>query len=242
MVERDAKRGSPGEPEVWLALETSTGSGSVGVWSDGLAFEETLGVQGTHSERLLPAIDRALDLTGTRPEEVAAFVVGSGPGSFTGVRVAAAVAKGWAMARRVPLFAYSSLLAVAAGCAARDPVCALFDARRGQVYAACYDLARGAPRERLAPGAWTIGGLLERLQSLGLAPRFAGEGASVYQSEISKAFGAASLLPSHLGVPRAASLLWLRSVAPDLGRIPRPESWEPVYLRDWRVVEEGARG
>jgi tRNA threonylcarbamoyladenosine biosynthesis protein TsaB len=66
-------------------------------------------------------------------------IVGAGPGSFTGVRVAAATARGLAHGLGVPLYAYSSLAAVAMETGLDGNVCALFDARRGEVYAACYE-------------------------------------------------------------------------------------------------------
>lgn len=227
--------------EIWLAVETATPAGSVAVWRDGLAFEQTLRIQGTHSERLVPAIQQALDATGTRPEAVTDFVVGSGPGSFTGVRLAASLAKGWVSARQTRLFAYPSLLAVAAGGGMEVPVCALFDARRGEVYAACYEILCGGVSERLAPAAWRIQDLLAELSARGLEPVFAGEGAGVHREAIRAGLPKARILPDHLGVPRAASLLWLRSVAPALGRVDRTDAWEPLYVRDWRVRDDRGR-
>ncbi len=233
-----AETAATGESPIWLAVETATSVGSVAVWRGGLAFECSLRIQGAHSERVLPALEHALSVTGTLPEEVSAFVVGSGPGSFTGVRIAASMAKGWAMARETPLFAYSSLLAVAAGCGSSGPVCALFDARRGQVYAACYEISTAGPAEKLAPGAWRVEELLDELARQSLRPAFAGDGALAHREAIGRAFGDAAVLPGHFAPPRAASLLWLRDVAPDLGRVERPEVWEPLYVREWRVPEE----
>jgi tRNA threonylcarbamoyladenosine biosynthesis protein TsaB len=240
---RDAGwRVGPGKREVWLALETATAVGSVAVWKGGLVFEQTMRIQGTHSERVLPALDHALSVTDTAAEEVTALVIGSGPGSFTGVRIAASLAKGWSLARGTPLFAYPSLLATAAGAGATGLVCALFDARRGQVYAACYELSEGGPpEEQVAPSAWRIDELLEELAARGLEPVFVGEGALAYRERILAATGGASILPEHVGIPRAASLLWLRSVAPELGRVGRMAEWEPLYVRDWRVAEERGR-
>ncbi|MGD8866107.1 MAG: tRNA (adenosine(37)-N6)-threonylcarbamoyltransferase complex dimerization subunit type 1 TsaB [Gemmatimonadales bacterium] len=237
----DRKRAAAGKPDVWLAVETSTPSGSVAVWKDGLAFEQTLRIQGTHSERLVPAIQHALAASETSPEQVTDFVVGSGPGSFTGVRLAASLAKGWVMARQTRLFAYPSLLAVAAGSGSKEPVCALFDARRGEVYAACYDVVSEILNERLPPGAWRIPDLLAELSARELEPAFAGEGAATYREAIRAAWPDAEILPEHLGVPRAASLLWLRGEAPDMGRVDRPDAWEPVYVRDWRIPDDRGR-
>jgi len=237
-----ARARSANRPEaVWLAVETSTPAGSVAVWKDGLACEQTLRIHGTHSERLVPAIEQALAATELRPEQVTDFVVGSGPGSFTGVRIGASLAKGWAMARQTPLFAYPSLLAVAAGCGVTSPVCALFDARRGEVYAACYEVSPVGVIERLPPIACRIQDLLAELSSRALEPVFAGDGAEIHREAIQAAWTEARILPEHLGLPRAASLLWLRMVAADLGRIEHPDTWEPMYVRDWRIPEDQGR-
>ncbi|MGD2216837.1 MAG: tRNA (adenosine(37)-N6)-threonylcarbamoyltransferase complex dimerization subunit type 1 TsaB [Gemmatimonadales bacterium] len=227
-----------GEPQVWLALETATSVASVAVWRDGLAFECSFNIQGSHSERLLPAVDHALEVTGILPEQIAALVVGSGPGSFTGVRIAASMAKGWTMARGTPLFAYSSLLALAAGTGVSGPVCAAFDARRAEVYAACYEMSKQGTSERLAPAAWRLEALLDELARRNLEPAFVGDGARAHQEKITAALANAVVLPEHLALPRAASLLWLRSVAPELGHVPQPRDWEPLYVRDWRVPDE----
>ncbi len=233
-----ATKAARARSDTWLAVETSTQLGSVAVWKDELVFEYTLRIQGAHSERLLPAIDHALQATATAPEDVSAFVVGSGPGSFTGVRIAASLAKGWAMARHTPLFAYPSLMAVAAGTGVAGTVCALFDAKRGEVYAACYDVRPDGPYERLAPTAWRVEELLAELARQNLKPTFAGEGAIAYREAIAAAVAGATVLPEHLGIPRAASLLWLRRVAPGAGRVEEPAAWEPAYVRDWRLPRE----
>lgn len=237
---RPAGSVQPAAGDLWLGLETSTSTGSIAIWRGGVVYEETQRIQGVHSERVLPAIARALDAAGATPEDVTALAVGSGPGSFTGVRIAASIAKGWASARGTPLFAYSSLLAVAAGVPAGQSVCALFDARRGEVYGACYRCDPSGFSTVLEPGAWPMAALLELLAERDLDPVFAGEAAQLHGAMIERACGSGRILPSHLGMPRAASLLWLRSVAPDAGRVAEPAAWAPSYVRDWKVPEEGA--
>lgn len=240
MVSPVGRRGGDGARDdgTWLAVETGRPTGSVAVWKGGLVFEQLFRIQGGHSERLLPAIDAALRLSDTTPADVSSFILGAGPGSFTGVRIAAAMAKGWAMAQGTTLYAYSSLLTVAAGCGMVGPVCAMFDARRDEVYAACYDLSCESPTERLAPGAWRIEALLAELANRKLQPSFAGDGAILHREVISEAFAAGHILPEHLGIPRAACLAWLRSNFPELGRVDDPAVWEPEYVRDWKVPEE----
>lgn len=237
--EAGAGREATGGEEVWLAVETSTSSGCVAVWKGGLAYEETQRIHGVHSERVLPSIARAMEVVGVRPDEVTSLVVGSGPGSFTGVRIAASLAKGWVGARGTQLFTYSSLLAVAAGAGVGRALCAMFDARRGEVYAACYTIGADGYTTEIGPGAWDVRRLLSEIADRGLDPAFAGDGAARNRSVIADAFGRERVLPDHLGSPRAASLLWLRAVAPDAGRVERPGQWTPLYVREWRVPEQG---
>ena len=237
MVKPAGARAAP-TGEAWLAVETSTQTGSVAVWRNGLAFEQAFRIQGAHSELVLPAIDRALKISAVAPEKVGSFIVGIGPGSFTGVRIAVSLAKGWAAARGTALYAYPSLLAVAAGCGTEGQVCALFDARRGEVYGACYELSCGRlPVELVAPGAWSVADLLDELANRGIEPIFVGEGARVYRESICSSVAGARVLPDHLAMPRAGSLVWLREIGAEVGRVERPEDLEPLYVRDWKVPD-----
>lgn len=240
MVKRARQGGGRCRPqsEVALGLDTSTAMGSVAVWCGGLAAEESLRIQGAHSERVLPSVHHLLAAVGVSPHEVSILVVGSGPGSFTGVRIAAALAKGWSMARATSLFAYPSLLAVVAGTGAGGPVCAMFDARRGQVYAACYEIRPEEPRELLASGVWHVSELLDELHHRHILPAFAGDGALLNREAIQKRLPDATVLPETSAAPRAAALLWLQRTYPELGHVADPQAWEPLYVRDWKVEED----
>jgi tRNA threonylcarbamoyladenosine biosynthesis protein TsaB len=220
----------------YLALETSTPLGSVAVGGDGRVLAEAMvGVATRHSEALLPAVDFVLARAGLAPRELAGVVVGGGPGSFTGVRIAAATAKGLARALELPLLAYSGLAAVAAGIASPDrPVCALFDARRGQVYAACYAFGGWDRFDAvLEPVAAPLEEVLERLAGVGGAAgerlAYAGEGALRHRARIEAAGGLVA--PPYAAVPRAAALLWLAERWPERGRVAEAAAWEPEYLR-----------
>ncbi|MEW5928258.1 MAG: tRNA (adenosine(37)-N6)-threonylcarbamoyltransferase complex dimerization subunit type 1 TsaB [Gemmatimonadota bacterium] len=220
--------GAPDGPVLALDTSTSVGSVAVGV-GDRLLAETALTVGSGHSSALLPAIDAALRSAGLAPGDLAAVVVGGGPGSFTGVRIAAATAKGIVHAAGIPLWAYSSLAAAAAGSWGADrPVCALFDARRRDVYAACY---RFGPKvdEVMAPEALVLDELLERFRG-GPPPLFTGEAAVIHREEIEREPGA-RVVPAHLAAPRASALLALLRAAPELGRVAEPAHWEPEYVR-----------
>lgn len=210
----------------WLGIEAATPVGGVAVVRDGtLLAEATLGLTTRHSELLLPAIDFALHAAGVARTALDGIVVGEGPGSFTGVRIAAATARGLAAALGIPLYAHGSLAAAAAASGVRErAVCALFDARRGEVYAACYRFGASGLETLLAPEAAPLADVLERVHAF--APVFAGEGAVKYASALPQ-----PPLPALLALPRAAALLWLHQLDPEAGRVAETAGWEPSYLR-----------
>jgi tRNA threonylcarbamoyladenosine biosynthesis protein TsaB len=214
-----------GDRGVHIAIETSTGFGSVAIGGGGrLLGEVGIGVNTRHAESLLPALAFLLDMTRVDRREIAGIVVGAGPGSFTGVRIAAATALGLARGLGVPLFAYSSLAALALDSVDAGPACALFDARRGEVYAGCYDRQpdSDALTTLLEPAALSVTSLLDRLPRP--RPTFVGEGAVRYAVEL-------GIAPPPARPPRAAALLRLQQADPDAGRVERAADWEPAYLR-----------
>ena len=158
-----------------LALDTSTDIGSVAIGNrNGVIAASTLPARGAHSESMLPAIRDLLKRADIPIGRLEGVAVGSGPGSFTGLRVGAALAKGLCFARGLPLYAYSSLSAVVAGRSVEGRACAMFDARGGRVFAATYEST--VPLiDRTAPQVWTIPELIVDLQPLD-AWTFGGDG------------------------------------------------------------------
>ena len=212
---------------LFVALETSTRLGSVAVGDgSGVLAESVLSVQATYSETVLDEVSRLLDRVGARVSGLEGVVVGSGPGSFTGVRIAASLAKGLCFAHDLPLFAYSSLRAMAASVGVH-PVCGVFDARREEVYAAAFPEGGGGGPS-LGPEVLPLDDLLDRLEPVP-AWSFAGDGAIVHEEAIAARGG--RVLPPHLCVPRASALLWLATTAPDDGRVEDRGAWEPEYVR-----------
>ena len=211
-----------------LALDSSTRAAYVALEVDGrLAASETVGARANASSALLPAADRAVRAAGLAPADLGSVVVGGGPGSFTGLRIAAATAKGIVRALGVPLYAYSGLLALAA--AHRDAgraVCALFDARNREVFAGCWRCAGGV-EEVLGVTASGIEVLAERLR--GEPVRFVGEGAVLHRELLAEAFGADAVAEEERSP--AEGLLWLARTVPDLGRVADAAAWEPDYVR-----------
>ena len=228
-----------------LAFDTSTplGSVAVGAGTDVLARTE-LRRQGAHSADLIPKIHETLERGGVDLSELTGLVVGSGPGSFTGVRVAAATAKGLAQALEIPLWPVSSL---EAGAAAVDapwvpvsdgpraelssdertwPRYVLFDARADRVYAACYLPTEHGLQELIAPHSTTIGEILSGDVPCSI---FGGDGADRHADEIRGA--GFPVLPTPMAMPTADGLLTILREGPARAPVEDLARWEPDYLR-----------
>jgi tRNA threonylcarbamoyladenosine biosynthesis protein TsaB len=159
-----------------LALDSSTSLGSVALVRHGaLVAEYTLSVRRTHAERLLPAVGQILADAGLAPVDLDALAVTTGPGSFTGLRIALATAKGLAYALNRPAVGVSTLKALAFGVAGwADWVCPLLDARRGEAYAALYRTLPGGGVERSSDYlARSLPAILDELERVAPAGRVA---------------------------------------------------------------------
>jgi tRNA threonylcarbamoyladenosine biosynthesis protein TsaB len=127
-----------------LAIETSTLAGGVALLDDGRVIAEyALDVAVTHSERIMAAVDSLARGAGWRPGDLQGIAVAVGPGSFTGLRIGLATAKGLALALGLPIAAVPTLDAMAAMFPfAAWPICPVIAARRNEVYASLF---RAAP-------------------------------------------------------------------------------------------------
>lgn len=224
-----------------LALDTSGSSGFVAVGEGARVLARArLDRKGQHASRLLPAIHRVLGEAGLEPGDLAGVVVGEGPGSFTGVRVAAATAKGLARGLGVPLWAVSSLAAGAVADLAVAPSggdggavrghgvrYVLFDARGDRVYGACYGVGAAGVETILPPHAGDLRAVLASDLPPGVV--FAGDGAQRHRGAIEGAgFG---VLAEPAGQPTADALLYLRALHADMLPVPSLDTWEPRYVK-----------
>lgn len=134
-----------------LAFDTSTEFLSVAILreSELFCFDELAGQ--THSQRILPEIQNLLKRTELQLSDLNGLVFGAGPGSFTGVRIAAGVAQGLALGSALPVLGVCTLMALAQGSGA-DKVLACLDARMGEVYFAAYVKQGDAWQTVHAPG------------------------------------------------------------------------------------------
>jgi len=124
-----------------LALDTTQTSGSLALWKAGsVVYSAWFNISITHSETLMPQIDHALAFCGCKPSDLKTLLLAIGPGSFTGLRIGLATAKGIAFGLKIPLLAFNSLQMLAwyrYNCGRK--ILAVIDAKMKEVYAALYD-------------------------------------------------------------------------------------------------------
>jgi tRNA threonylcarbamoyladenosine biosynthesis protein TsaB len=216
-----------------LGFDTSTAATAVCLLrADGEVFEAVpdvaaLAAPPAHASELLPAVADLLERAGVGYDELAAIAVGVGPGTFTGLRIGIATARGLALAHGLELRPISSLAALAAGIAAAAEaplVLPLIDAKRGELFAALY--AHGG-QQRWEPFVASPEQVAERVQAAGVAPLAAGDG-SVRFRELLEAAGIRvepDRSPAH--VIRALHVCRLATAVAGAA----PETVLPEYLR-----------
>ncbi len=217
---------------VWLALDTATDVASVAAGRPPTA-QSGAHVQGArrHAAEIVRLVDFALGRLGLALRDLEGIVVGDGPGSFTGLRIGWAAAKGLSQEPGLELRAIPSLMAAAAGAALKlgsEPVAACFDALRGEVYGALYVFHPDRVETLVAPAVLTVA---ELARIAPVRPRAAvGDGAVRYASEVSRWTGADPVAPEQLP-PGATLLLSLLDRAGAARMIVDPNAAEPVYGR-----------
>jgi len=222
-----------------LSIETSSSVVALALCRDGqITAERSETSDSVYAERLPEWIAQTLEATRTDMEHIDGFAVSIGPGSYTGLRIGLSVAKGLAYATGKPLVAVPTLDAVAytTGCA-QFPVCALLDARRGQVYAAEYLTDTGWP-ERTTP--FKVGAIEEIVRELTPPVLFAGTGAEAYRPRIEALWSdGAFFLPSGLSRLHAVPVAFLGLRALKAGERASLYDLEPLYLRKPMYVKSG---
>lgn len=221
---------------MWLALDTATDQASVALGtSDADAQEENLAGARQHAARLLPMIESLLRRRGLGVDGVTGLVVSDGPGSFTGLRVGAAVAKALVRSRGLPLWTAPSLLVRAAGAAAglADEgaiVVAIANALRGEVFAAAYRFTPAAIVAVLAPSVWHPEALRATLDAAGIRPQVV-VGDVPDEAAVLRDWGARPLLLPPAGAPHAQQLIGLVGRPGGATRVDDVAGWEPTYGR-----------
>jgi tRNA threonylcarbamoyladenosine biosynthesis protein TsaB len=214
--------------ETWLAIDTATEIASVAVRVREQTFTRSIRGARQHAAQILPLIDDVLKAAQLPLDQVGGIIVADGPGSFTGLRIGWAAAKGLLHGRRhASLIAIPSLLGAAHAAGVRT-VAACYDALRGQVYGAVYEFTDDAVKTLVPADVFTIA------QLVAAAPRrpelAVGDGAARYRAEVQQWTGRPPVDLDALP-PTAGSLLALYEY--EGARSPRADASvvEPVYGR-----------
>lgn len=218
-----------------LALDASHMKGSVAVTRGSEPLCEILfDASDTHSATLMPAVDECLAAARAVINEIDMFVTVIGPGSFTGLRIGLATAKGFAAVARRPVAAVGSLELLAAAVPfAGAPVLPLIDARRGEVYAAMYDTSGGLPAGILQPFASDPGSLGDRILEAGIdGPVIVcGTGSEKYRAELEKALPAGTRYCGPRWSTPSASIAAALALEGEAVPFSGLSALEPLYIR-----------
>ena len=216
-----------------LAFETSAKAASVALFEDEKLLGESYQNTGlTHSQTLMVMAEDVLKTAGKKAAEVTAVAVAEGPGSFTGVRIGVAAAKGFAWGKELPCCGVSTLEAMVTGLGVYEGyVCPCMDARRNQVYNALFYVNQGKP-ERIAPDrAIALCDLAQELKTLDKPIFLVGDGSELCCKTLGAEIPGLILPPEHKRHQRAVGVGLLA-----LGKLAAGENCDgaaltPNYLR-----------
>ncbi len=222
-----------------LAIDSATPVAGLALLKEkSVIREEFVNFKKTHSETLMPMVDQVLRESEISVQDLDAIAVTIGPGSFTGLRIGLAAAKGLSLASGKPLIGVSTLDVLAHNIAFSDSlICPLLDARKQEVYTAFYDGSGIYPQRLTADMACSPEELVNRAQAQAEASAkkkivLLGDGfnpyAQFFQDVLQECL---QVPPAHLLLPRAAalgSLAWLRAGDKDFDDA---FTLRPVYVR-----------
>ena len=225
-----------------LALDSSGLVASVAiVEDDDLIAEYDIQYKKTHSQTLLPMLDEIKKMIDLDMSSLDAVALAAGPGSFTGLRIGSATAKGLGLALGIPIIEIPTLEGLAYNLyGTREYICPIMDARRGQVYTGVYEFVKnedlekdGYRLEEVEPQcAVGIEEIAERLNHFGREIIFLGDGVPVFRERLKLHMKVPyHFAPAHLNRQRAASVAALGGIYYKAGKSVDPKAHAPIYLR-----------
>lgn len=220
-----------------LALDTSTEHCSVALWRDGAVHERALRAGQGHSEMLTGMVDAVLVEGGLKLAMLDGIAYGQGPGSFTGLRIACAVAQGLAFPADIPLAGIGTLHAMALACGAAKVVCCL-DARMQEIYHAAYVRQGDVYIEVSAPRVCAPAAAPEQ-QGGGWTG--CGNGFAAYRDVLQQRYGAALMNVMDDVYPHARDIARLAAPVFAAGQGIRAEEAAPLYIRDKVALKTAER-
>lgn len=216
-----------------LALDSSGMAASVAVVEDEQTIAEfTVNYKKTHSQTLLPMLDEVSKMIELDLDTIDAIAVAGGPGSFTGLRIGSATAKGLGFAMKKPLVHVPTLEGMAYNLyGASDVICPIMDARRNQVYTGLYKVRQEFEviAVQMAVG---IEELIQKLNEMGERVIFLGDGVPVYRDILDEKLDIEHVYaPANMNRQRAASVAALGIKYYNEGKAETAAEHQPDYLR-----------
>jgi tRNA threonylcarbamoyl adenosine modification protein YeaZ len=232
-----------------LALDTSGLTASVALIDDNiLTAEYTIHYQKTHSQTLVPMMNELKESLELELHTIDAIAIASGPGSFTGLRIGAATAKGMGFALQKPLVPVPTLEGLAYRFySSPHRICPIMDARRGQVYTGVYTFRKQEEAYELQTlvtgGPMDILEILDRLNTSEEETIFLGDGVPVFREIIQKnAHFPYAFAPAHQNLQSAAAVAALGIRYFQQGITTTPEAFDPLYFRLSQAEREELEG
>ena len=225
-----------------LAFETSAKAGSVALYENGKLLAESYQNTGlTHSQTLMVMAEDMLKAAGKTVTDVTAVAVAEGPGSFTGVRIGVAAAKGFAWGGQIPCCGVSTLEAMAVSLGADSGhVCACMDARRNQVYNALFLADRGNLERVSEDRAIALADLKSDLEHIDGPVFLVGDGAALTYKTLKDAVPEMVLPPEHRMHQRASGVAIVAARKIAAGESGDANALTPNYLRLSQAERERA--
>lgn len=231
-----------------LALDSSGLVAAVAVVDENQTLAEyTVNYKKTHSQTLLPMLDEVAKMTELDMDSIDAIAVAGGPGSFTGLRIGSATAKGLGLALKKPLIHVPTLEGLAYNLyGMKGLICPIMDARRNQVYTGIYSFEEGfhaVCKQKAMP----VTELIDFLNKEGQKVTFLGDGVPVYSDMLEEGLKIEyAYAPAHMNRQRAASVGVLGMEYFKAGKKETAAEHQPDYLRvsqaERERVEKEARG
>lgn len=216
-----------------LAFETSAKAGSVALMDETrLLGESYCNTALTHSQTLLSMGQELLKTCGYTPDDVTDVAVAAGPGSFTGVRIGVAAAKGFSWAKELPCWGVSTLEAMALALGQwQGYICPVMDARREQVYNALFKVSNGQITRQQPDRAISLKDLASELQILEEPIFLVGDGSIMCYNTLQEQVPQLICPPEHRMHQRAAGVALSAKAMMDRGEAGDGNALAPNYLR-----------
>lgn len=217
-----------------LSIDSSGLVASVAIVSeDTLLAEYTVNHKKTHSQTLLSMLDEVVRMIELDLNQIDAIAVAKGPGSFTGLRIGSATAKGLGMALHKPLIGVPTVDALAYNLFGSSfVICPLMDARRNQVYTGLYEFVRSNFRIIEQQQAIEVTAIVNKVNQVGRPVIYLGDGVDSYRSQLEELTKVPyQFAPSHMNKQRAATLGALAVQYFKQGQVETAKEHIPDYLR-----------